>query len=191
MKELIMIQTELRAPKSQFNRFGGYAYRSAEDILEALKPLLVKHNCLLTLTDEVVLIGNRFYVRACATLKNSEGSAISVTAYAREEEAKKGMDGSQITGAASSYARKYALNGLFLIDDQKDADATHTHGKEEVNSNNEEQKIKEKITTEEISAAKNLEDLRLIWAGLSEEGRSFYKEAIKKRKEEILKKAVK
>jgi len=191
MKELIMIQTELRAPKSQFNRFGGYSYRSAEDILEALKPLLLKHDCLLTLKDEIILIGNRFYVRATASLRNSEGSIVEVTAYAREEESKKGMDSSQITGAASSYARKYALNGLFLIDDQKDADATHTHGKEEANSINEELKIKEKIMMEEISAAKNLEDLRLIWAGLSEEGRSFYKEAIKKRKEEILKKSVK
>lgn len=191
MKELIMIQTELRAPKNQFNRFGGYAYRSAEDILEALKPLLLKYDCLLTLKDEIILIGNRFYVRATASLRNSEGSIVEVTAYAREEESKKGMDSSQITGAASSYARKYALNGLFLIDDQKDADATHTHGKEEANSINEELKIKEKIMMEEISAAKNLEDLRLIWAGLSEEGRSFYKEAIKKRKEEILKKSVK
>jgi len=191
MKELVKIQSELKAPKNLFNKFGGYYYRSAEDILEALKPLLLKYDCLLTLKDEIILIGNRFYVRATASLRNSEGSIVEVTAYAREEESKKGMDSSQITGAASSYARKYALNGLFLIDDQKDADATHTHGKEEANSINEELKIKEKIMMEEISAAKNLEDLRLIWAGLSEEGRSFYKEAIKKRKEEILKKSVK
>ncbi len=191
MKELVKIQSELKAPKNLFNKFGGYYYRSAEDILEALKPLLLKYDCLLTLKDEIILIGNRFYVRATASLRNSEGSIVEVTAYAREEESKRGMDSSQITGAASSYARKYALNGLFLIDDQKDADATHTHGKEEANSINEELKIKEKIMMEEISAAKNLEDLRLIWAGLSEEGRSFYKEAIKKRKEEILKKSVK
>jgi len=185
MKELIMIQTELRAPKSQFNRFGGYSYRSAEDILEALKPLLLKHDCLLTLTDEVMLIGNRYYVKATATLTNSENKSISVTALAREEETKKGMDGSQITGASSSYARKYALNGLFLIDDQKDSDATNTHDKKELA---EDQKIKEKIMAEEISAAKNLEELRLIWEGLTEEGKILYKDIIKKKKDELNKK---
>ncbi len=187
MKELVKIQSELKAPKNLFNKFGGYYYRSAEDILEALKPLLVKYNCLLTLTDEVVLIGNRFYVRACATLKNAEGSAVSVTAYAREEEAKKGMDGSQITGAASSYARKYALNGLFLIDDQKDADATHTHGNGNVSVEQENEKINEKITKEEIMNAKTLDELRMIWQGLSEEGKQLYKNEIKKRKEELTK----
>ena len=129
--KLASIQAELKAPKGQYNSFGKYSYRSAEDILEAVKPLLAKNGCTLTLSDEVVQIGNRFYVKTTAELANCDvndiGSAI-VTAYAREEDTKKGMDGAQITGAASSYARKYALNGLFAIDDTKDSDATNTHG---------------------------------------------------------------
>ncbi|HFO9855447.1 TPA: ERF family protein [Escherichia coli] len=118
-KKLWTIQQTLNAPKSQRNNFGGYYYRSAEDILEAVKPLL--QNITLTVSDEIVLIGERYYVKATATLSDGE-DAIAVTAYAREEENKKGMDASQLTGATSSYARKYALNGLFCIDDAKDAD---------------------------------------------------------------------
>lgn len=118
-KKLWTIQQTLNAPKSQRNNFGGYNYRSAEDILEAVKPLL--QNITLTVSDEIVLIGERYYVKATATLSDGE-DAIAVTAYAREEENKKGMDASQLTGATSSYARKYALNGLFCIDDAKDAD---------------------------------------------------------------------
>jgi hypothetical protein len=129
MKELIAIQSELKAPKNQRNNFGNYQYRSAEDILEALKPLLKAHNCYLTLSDELVNIGDRYYIKATATIY-SEKTSVSVTAYAREEESKKGMDGSQISGASSSYSRKYSLNGLFLIDDTKDSDATNTHDKE-------------------------------------------------------------
>lgn len=125
MKELIAIQSELKAPKSQFNKFGGYKYRKAEDILEAVKPLLAKQKCTLTITDDVVLIGNRIYVKATATIKNEKGEFETTTGWAREEETKKGMDGSQITGASSSYARKYALNGLFAIDDNADSDATN------------------------------------------------------------------
>ena len=121
MKELIAIQSELKAPKGQYNSFGKYKYRSAEDILEAVKPLLAKNGCTLTLSDELELIGDRYYIKATATLRG-ENESESVTAYAREEAEKKGMDGSQITGTASSYARKYALNGLFCIDDTKDAD---------------------------------------------------------------------
>ena len=128
MKELCLIQSELRAPKGQFNSFGKYKYRSCEDILEALKPLLSKHGCALVLSDEIVEIGSRVYVKATASLRKSEAYALAV-AYAREPEVKKGMDESQVTGAASSYARKYALNGLFAIDDTKDADATNTHDK--------------------------------------------------------------
>ena len=131
MKELIAIQGELKAPKNQLNEFGGYHYRSAEDILEAVKPHLLKNDCILTISDTVEMLGGRFYVKATARLMNSAGEVIETTAYAREEESKKGMDSSQITGATSSYARKYALNGLFCIDDTKDADATNTHGKEE------------------------------------------------------------
>lgn len=125
MKELIAIQSELKAPKSQFNKFGGYKYRKAEDILEAVKPLLSKQKCTLTITDDVVLIGNRIYVKATATIKNEKGEFETTTGWAREEETKKGMDGSQITGASSSYARKYALNGLFAIDDNADSDTTN------------------------------------------------------------------
>ena len=124
MKELISIQSELKAPKSQFNKFGGYKYRKAEDILEAVKPLLNKQKCTLTITDDIVMVGNRIYVKATATIKNEKGEFETTTGWAREEETKKGMDGSQITGASSSYARKYALNGLFAIDDNADSDTT-------------------------------------------------------------------
>jgi len=125
---LSKIQKEMKAPKSQFNAFGKYKYRSCEDILEAVKPFL--NGTVLYISDEMVLIGDRYYLKATATLRNGD-EAVSVTAYAREEAEKKGMDSSQITGAASSYARKYALNGLFLIDDTKDSDATNEHGKGE------------------------------------------------------------
>lgn len=125
MKELISIQSELKAPKSQFNKFGGYKYRKAEDILEAVKPLLAKQKCTLIITDDIVMVGNRIYVKATATLKNEKGEFETSTGWAREEETKKGMDASQITGASSSYARKYALNGLFAIDDNQDSDTTN------------------------------------------------------------------
>lgn len=123
MKELIAIQKELKAPKTQYNKFGKYQYRSCEDILEAVKPLLIKYGCTLTLSDEMVNMGNRFYIKTTARFSNKD-KILKVTAYAREAETKKGMDEAQITGAASSYARKYALNGLFLIDDCKDPDRT-------------------------------------------------------------------
>lgn len=127
-ERLIHIQGELKAPKSQENKFGGYKYRSCEDILEAVKPLLEKEKVTLTISDDIVEVGGRVYVKATATLSDGE-ETISTSAFAREAETKKGMDDSQITGSASSYARKYALNGLFAIDDTKDADATNTHGK--------------------------------------------------------------
>ena len=134
MKKLMDVQKKLKAPKGQFNKFGGYHYRSCEDILEAAKPLCVEAGLLLTVSDEVVMIGERYYVKAIAKVADGTNE-FSVTAYAREEETKKGMDGSQITGTASSYARKYALNGLFCIDDTKDADtdeyAEKTKGSEE------------------------------------------------------------
>lgn len=120
------IQCELKAPKTQMNKFGGYAYRSCEDILEAVKPLLQKYEAALTIGDEIIAVADRIYVKATATLKGKDGE-VGVSAYAREPASKKGSDESQITGAASSYARKYALNGLFAIDDAKDADATNTH----------------------------------------------------------------
>lgn len=122
MKELISIQQELKASKGQYNSFGKYHYRSCEDILEAVKPLLGKHSCILNISDQIELVGDRFYVKATATIINSEGKSVTTTAFAREQESKAGMDSSQLTGSTSSYARKYALNGLFCIDDTKDAD---------------------------------------------------------------------
>ena len=123
-EKLSNIQNELKAPKGQYNKFGGYKYRSCEDILEAVKPICKKFNTVLVLGDKLENIGERYYIKAMAELIDCEGenSSICNNAYAREEESKKGMDGSQITGTASSYARKYALNGLFNIDDTKDAD---------------------------------------------------------------------
>ena len=155
MDKLIAIQSELKAPKGQYNSFGKYKYRSAEDILEAVKPLCVKHNVLLTLTDSIELIGERYYVKATARV--SDGTkAVEVTALAREDLDKKGMDGSQITGTASSYARKYALNGLFCIDDTKDADTDEytakTQGKKDPDAKKDAKKKKELETTA-ISAA--------------------------------------
>ena len=123
MSILTDIQNELKAPKKRTNSFGGYKYRSCEDILEAVKPLLKKYDVTLTISDTIEEIGGRVYVKATAELRNGENiGGYSVTAYAREAELKKGMDDSQITGAASSYARKYCLSGLFLLDDSKDAD---------------------------------------------------------------------
>jgi hypothetical protein len=130
MEQLLKIQAELKAPKNQRNKFGNYNYRSAEDILEAVKPLLFKYKCLLYIADEIECINGRNYVKSTAFFTELEtGKQIQVPASAREEETKKGMDGSQITGASSSYARKYALNGLFLIDDTKDSDFTNQHDK--------------------------------------------------------------
>jgi hypothetical protein len=121
MSKLLEIQHRLKAPKGQYNNFGKYKYRSCEDILEAVKPILHEVGCTLTLTDTIELIGDRYYIKATAWLKGEDTDEV-VTAYAREAETKTGMDASQITGTASSYARKYALNGLFCIDDTKDAD---------------------------------------------------------------------
>lgn len=124
--KLAAIQSELKAPKSQYNSFGKYHYRKCEDILEAVKPLLEKFKCCLILSDEVVLIGERYYIKATATLHDAElAGSISAVAFAREEEKKAGMDGSQISGSSSSYSRKYALNGLFAIDDTADSDTTN------------------------------------------------------------------
>lgn len=129
--KLRSLQAELKAPKGQRNSFGNYNYRSAEDILEALKPLAVKHKLTFQVWDEIVAVGDRVYVKSYVSCSDDDGVELRSTAYAREEESKKGMDGSQVTGAASSYARKYALNGMLLIDDTKDSDATNTHGKSE------------------------------------------------------------
>lgn len=129
-KKLSAIQAELKAPKGQFNSFGKYKYRSCEDILEAVKPLLAKHELGMTISDYIMSHEGRVYVRAEVEVFDFDGNIISVQSQAREEDSKKGMDASQVTGATSSYARKYALNGMFLIDDTKDSDATNTHGNE-------------------------------------------------------------
>jgi len=160
MKELINIQSELKIPKKNYNNFGKYYYRNAEDILEALKPLLKAQNCYLTLSDTIKEVGGRIYVEATVVLTNSEGNTITATASARESETKKGMDESQITGAASSYARKYALNGLFAIDDTKDSDTTNKH----------EEKPKKTAATQEIVD----EVKRLSKEGKSNEARLMF-----------------
>lgn len=121
IEKIVAIQSELKAPKGQYNSFGKYNYRSCEDILEGVKPLLTKHGLILTIQDSIDLIGDRFYVKATATITDGK-EQLSTSAYARESLDKKGMDASQVTGATSSYARKYALNGLLAIDDTKDAD---------------------------------------------------------------------
>ena len=158
--KLLNIQQELKAPKGQKNTFGNYKYRSCEDILEAVKPILAKNKCVLTISDTLENIGERYYVKATAILIDSEsGENIINTAYARESVEKKGMDDSQITGATSSYARKYALNGLFAIDDTKDAD-TDEFQKQVKEKSNREQLIdyckEHKLDMKEISEAYNL-----------------------------------
>lgn len=134
-QKLLKVQLKLKAPKGQYNKFGKFNYRSAEDILEAVKPLNAEQGLLLTLTDEPIFIGDWHYIKATATITDGESSH-TVTAYARESEHKKGMDHSQITGTASSYARKYALNGLYLIDDTKDADTDQYQEQNRVQQNN-------------------------------------------------------
>ncbi len=125
-EKLMLVQEKLRAPKTEYNSFGKYKYRNTESILKAVKPLLSEVKALITLEDDVVFLEGRYYVKTTASFVDVEsGEKISTSASAREEENKKGMDGSQITGAAGSYSRKYALNGLLLIDDNKDADATN------------------------------------------------------------------
>lgn len=135
-EKLLDIQNELKAPKSQYNKFGNYNYRNCEDILEAVKPICKKHKAVVFLSDKLVMNGERHYIEATATFVDVEtNETIEVTAYAREEESKKGMDGSQVTGASSSYARKYALNGLFDVDDTKDSDTTN-QGDNQTNNGN-------------------------------------------------------
>lgn len=145
---LFNIQVELKAPKNLYNSFGRYKYRNAESILEAAKPLCAKHGCALTVSDEVILIGSRYYIKATATVQDKDGNAASATALAREDETKKGMDGAQITGTASSYARKYALNGLFCIDDTKDPDTNEYHN--QTTEDPQEVKASPEVTTQVV-----------------------------------------
>lgn len=169
---LHLIQAELKAPKGNFNSFGKYRYRSCEDIVEAVKPILAKHECYLILTDDVVMVGERIYVKATAVImKNNEVIGAS-TAFAREADTKKGMDESQITGTASSYARKYALNGLLAIDDTKDAD-TDEH---KIQTAQPEAKAlpTDPMITHKIHSCDNIDDMRAIWKGLTPEQREAH-----------------
>lgn len=152
-EKLLDVQAQLKAPKSQYNSFGKYSYRNCEDILEAVKPICKKVKACVWLSDTLEKVGDRYYIKATATFVDVEsGEKLTAEAYAREEETKKGMDGSQVTGASSSYARKYALNGLFDIDDTKDSDTTNTHGKEKPEEVTQEQKPKEKTPRERLIA---------------------------------------
>jgi hypothetical protein len=166
MKELIEIQSKLNAPKRNYNSFGKYSYRSCEDILAAVKNLLKETGCTLTLADDIIMIGDRYYIKATATLTNEQGEKAITTAYAREEQEKKGMDASQITGTASSYARKYALNGLFAIDDTKDADALNTTA--EFTQKPQPRQTATTTTTatnwkDELAACKTVKDVEQVW----------------------------
>jgi hypothetical protein len=154
-EKLANVQSALKAPKGQYNSFGKYKYRSCEDIVESVKPLLKQNGLLLNLTDEIELIGDRYYVKATAIIiDTSDGNMVTVCAYAREEESKKGMDGSQVTGASSSYARKYALNGMFAIDDTKDSDSTNTHGQEQAAPKQEAPKQDKNMTPRQMLIAR-------------------------------------
>lgn len=158
-EKVIEVQKNLKAPKSQYNTYGKYKYRSAEDILNSVKPLLVDVGLLLTIQDELIHEGARYYIKATAILTDGTNH-LPVSAFAREDESKKGMDGSQITGTASSYARKYALNGLFCIDDTKDANATND-GTAKANNNAHEERIA--LALQEIQGAQSRTTLTQIW----------------------------
>ena len=180
MKELQAIQAKLKAPKNQRNNFGKYNYRSCEDILEAVKPLCDEQECSLILIDQVQQIGERYYVQAMATLTNSKGAQISSNGWAREADSKKGMDASQLTGATSSYARKYALNGLFAIDDTKDADATNDH-QTPAKATKPNSQIADSIKA--LQAVKDGEQLKTVWLSLP--ATMHNNEAVKKAKDEM------
>lgn len=160
-EKLMRIQTEIKAPKNLYNSFGKYKYRNAEGICEAVKPFLTREKVILTLSDEIVEIGGRVYVKATALLGDTDTlETYEVSAYARESAEKKGMDESQITGTASSYARKYALNGLFLLDDTKDADSDEYHNQTSESKNKSKDGQKQKsgndISEEEFQTITNL-----------------------------------
>lgn len=195
MKELIEIQALLKAPKDQYNDFAKFKYRSAESILEALKPLLIERGCILTITDDVINLGERYYIKATATISCGK-ETVSVTAYAREAAEKKGYDAAQLTGSCSSYARKYALNGLFLIDDAKDIDSdnssdTRPEVKEvkisDIKSAKQEPDVELQAAIIEIQSSKTVESLKSV----AENYKSIYgkiasyKEAVNKRYNEL------
>lgn len=172
MKELQIIQTKLKAPKNQYNSFGKYHYRSCEDIVEAVKPILAETGCTLTVSDEIVMVGERIYVKARASITNSQGEKEESTAYAREEETLKGMSAAQITGATSSYARKYALNGLFCIDDTQDPDSDKLPTKDEPVKQPVKQEKKITFTRDKVND-KLLQRLHEVQSEEKEKGKRF------------------
>ena len=189
--QLSIIQNKVKAPKGQFNSFGKYHYRSAEDILEAVKQVVNPMGYSITISDTIVNVGDRYYIKATATLSNGK-ETWSTDGYAREEESKKGMDGSQVTGASSSYARKYALNGLFALDDTKDSDATNTHGKEPAK---EAPKPSVSISAAELGEVKRLldecqtmETLKEIWDDIEDQYQALpiIKELFTNRKKQLV-----
>lgn len=188
MLELIKIQSELKAPKNQLNKFGNYKYRSCEDILESVKPLLLKHGCILTITDEVKEISGILFMEATANITTPKTS-IEVKAQAGIDINQKGMSIAQCFGASSSYARKYALNGLFLIDDTKDADATNTHESTPKAANKAistpEQSLELAEIIKAIKKANSKEDLALLWDSLDESEQKQTKAIFTRRKQEL------
>jgi hypothetical protein len=185
MLELIKIQSELKSPKNQTNKFGGYKYRSCEDILESVKPLLLKHQCVLTITDEVKEINGILFIEATAKISNPK-SLFEVKAQAGIDPTQKGMSIAQCFGASSSYARKYALNGLFLIDDTKDADATNTHQEETKKPiATPEQSLELAEIIKSIKKASSKEDLAILWDSLDESEQKQTKAIFSKRKLEL------
>lgn len=166
------IQAKLKAPKGQFNSFGKYKYRSCEDIVEAVKPVLAEYGYHLSMMDDVVEVGGRVYVKATCQVLDGQIQVATATAFAREPENKKGMDESQITGTASSYARKYALNGLFAIDDTKDAD-TDEHKRQTNKSEKPDVKLDDAIVAK-FESCTSLDELKEVWDSLTNEQRSIY-----------------
>lgn len=193
-EKLLKVQIELKAPKGQYNSFGKYKYRSCEDILEALKPVLDKFKLTLFIKDDVIEVNGRNYVKATIILVNTEkpDEIIETSALAREEREKKGMDGSQITGASSSYARKYALNGMFMIDDTKDSDSTNTHGKEEVKTDEEKkqaflnskegmiERLKESLSSDKLSKVLGAYNVKELWEMSTEQLKEACQKIFKK-----------
>ena len=185
MKELNNIQIALKAPKGQLNKFAGYKYRSCEDILEAVKPLLAEQKCTLTICDDVVAIADRIYIKATATLKNESGEVEQTTAFAREALTKKGLDDSQVTGTASSYARKYALNGLFAIDDTKDADTNEYKKQQDAAPVQDLPDPDTLLVLDQVKQCKSVEELQKLWNELSgwQSNKVFIAEVNKRKKE--------
>lgn len=185
MKELVKIQGELKAPKNQVNKFGGYKYRSCEDILEAVKPLLTANKCSLIIGDGIEQIGDRYYVKAVAVLTNEEGETVETSAYAREPLDKKGMDAPQVTGTASSYARKYALNGLFAIDDTKDADTNEYKKQTDAATVPDLPDPELCLALDQVKQATSVEQLQKVWNELSgwQSNKTFIAEVNKRKKE--------